>query len=151
MPDRRGLNERGFSLIEVLVALLVLSIGLLGLAMLQVQGMRANTDAYLRTQATMLAYDLIDRMRINNVAAQTGAYTASAAPTGVTNCEAISGGCQVPADRAKWDLSQWYKALGDTLPGYQASVSAPSGNKIGITISWTNRNITEQQQWQVEL
>lgn len=147
--SQRARNQ-GFSLIEVLVALLVLSIGLLGLAMLQVQGMRANSDAYLRTQATIIAYDLIDRMRINNVAAQTGAYTASAAPIGVTNCE-TTGGCQLATDRAKWDLVNWYGELANTLPGYQATVSAPSGNKITITISWTQRNLTESQQWQVEL
>ena len=64
-PCRR---ESGFSLIEVLVALLVLSIGLLGLAALQAQGLRFNHDAYVRTQATNLAYDIVDRMRVNNTA-----------------------------------------------------------------------------------
>lgn len=53
----------GFSLVEVLVAVLVLSIGLLGLAGLQIAGVRANDSARLRTQATLAAYDLADRLR----------------------------------------------------------------------------------------
>ncbi|HLE93281.1 MAG TPA: type IV pilus modification protein PilV, partial [Sulfuricaulis sp.] len=58
-------QHRGFSLIEVLVALLVLSIGLLGLAALQTTSLQYNTGSYFRTQATFLAYDIIDRMRAN--------------------------------------------------------------------------------------
>lgn len=53
-PDPRR-RDGGFSLVEVLVALLVLAIGLLGLAALQAQGLRFNHDAYVRTQATNLA------------------------------------------------------------------------------------------------
>ena len=49
--------QSGFSIVEVLVALFVLSIGLLGLAALQAQGLRFNHDAYVRTQATNAAYD----------------------------------------------------------------------------------------------
>lgn len=144
----RGASEHGFSLIEVLVALLVLSIGLLGLAMLQVQGMRANSDAYFRTQATILAYDLIDRMRANSAGAELGDYTASSAPSSPPNCG--SGGCAA-SDRAKRDLYKWYQEVASSLPGYQASVSAPSSNMITISISWTDRNITEGQTWQIQV
>lgn len=140
-------GTRGFSLIEVLVALLVLSIGLLGLAMLQVQGMQANSDAYFRTQATVLAYDLIDRMRANNTAAELGDYTASASPSPQPSC---GTGCAASV-RAKVDLYDWYLNLANTLPGYQASVSAPSSNIITISISWTDRNVTEGQTWQVQV
>lgn len=57
--------RQGFSLIEVLVALLVLSIGLLGLAALQTTGLAFNHQSYERTQAVIQAYDIIDRMRAN--------------------------------------------------------------------------------------
>ena len=53
----------GFTLVEVMVAVLVLSVGLLGFAALQSRGLRLNHDALIRTQATFLANDMMDRMR----------------------------------------------------------------------------------------
>lgn len=146
-PTAMRAESQGFSLVEVLVALLVLSIGLLGLAMLQVQGMTANSDAYFRTEATVLAYDLMERMRINSVGAEAGDYTASGAPTSLASC----GGPCAPSDRANRDLSEWYQNVANTLPGYKAVVSAPNGNIITISISWTDRNITEGQTWQIQV
>jgi type IV pilus assembly protein PilV len=55
----------GFTLIEVLIAMLILSVGLLGLAGFQASSARNNTSAYNRSQATQLAYDLADRIRAN--------------------------------------------------------------------------------------
>ena len=55
--------QRGVSLLEVLITVLVLSVGLLGLAALQATGTKFNHGAYLRTQATALAYEMSDRMR----------------------------------------------------------------------------------------
>ncbi len=58
-------TNTGFTLIEVLIAMLVLAVGLLGLAGLQATSLRNNQSAYNRSQATQLAYDLADRMRAN--------------------------------------------------------------------------------------
>lgn len=58
-------SAQGFTLLEVLIAVVVLSVGLLGLARLQTAGLRQNHSAFMRSQATMLAYDIIDRMRTN--------------------------------------------------------------------------------------
>ncbi|MCS6948044.1 MAG: type IV pilus modification protein PilV, partial [Steroidobacteraceae bacterium] len=68
------MKARGFTLIEALIAVLVLSIGLLGIAGLQLASLQTNSVAYQRSQATMLAYDLLDRMRANRTAALNGAY-----------------------------------------------------------------------------
>jgi type IV pilus modification protein PilV len=57
------IEQQGFTLIEVLVTVIIMAIGLLGVAGLQLAGMRSNHSAFLRTQATIAAYDLIDRMR----------------------------------------------------------------------------------------
>jgi type IV pilus modification protein PilV len=70
LPHRQG----GFTLIEVLVAMVVLSIGLLGLAGLQVKTLSFNRDAYLLSQVTNLQYDMLDRMRANRGAAGNGEY-----------------------------------------------------------------------------
>ena len=59
-------KQQGFTLLEVLIALLVLSIGLLGLAALQTTGLRSNEMASMRTTSTMLAYDISERMRANS-------------------------------------------------------------------------------------
>jgi len=64
----------GFSLLEVLIALLVLAVGLLGIAALQGIALKTNHGAYLRSQATFLAYDMMDRMRANRTAALSGDY-----------------------------------------------------------------------------
>jgi type IV pilus assembly protein PilV len=58
-------HQRGFTLLEVLIALVVLSIGLLGIAALQGVGLRSSQGAYLTSQASLLAYDIADRIRAN--------------------------------------------------------------------------------------
>ncbi len=62
--NRRS-RQSGFSLLEVLIAIVITSIGLLGLAAMQATGLRNNHSAYHRSQATVLAYDIADRMRSN--------------------------------------------------------------------------------------
>ena len=69
-PARAADHSRGFTLIEVLVTLLVLSIGLLGLASLQIQGLRGTHEALLHTQAGTLAVDMAERLRAEPFAAQ---------------------------------------------------------------------------------
>ena len=69
-----GIYQKGYGLIEVLVSVLVLSIGLLGLAGLQTQSLRFNNEAYFRTQATLLAMDMSDRLRTNFETARTNTF-----------------------------------------------------------------------------
>ena len=65
---------RGFSLIEVLVAILVLAIGMLGVAALQATALRNSQSSYERTQAVVESYSIIDSMRANRSAAVIGEY-----------------------------------------------------------------------------
>ena len=60
-------RSQGFTLIEVLIAIIVLSIGLLGLAGLQLTSLRNSNSAYTRSQAVILSYDIVDRIRANRV------------------------------------------------------------------------------------
>lgn len=137
----------GFTLIETLIALVVLSIGLLGLASLQIQALRYNTDAYLRTQATTLAYDILDRMRANNVGAAAGSYNRASAPTGtIKDCDSVS--CS-SSELALYDLDRWYKALAARLPDPLSTVSSivTVGNEHTVTIRWTERDMEVVQTW----
>ncbi len=121
-------SQSGFSIIEVLVAMLVLAIGLLGLAALQAQGLRFNHDAYIRTQATHLASDIIDRMRTNreNIADYTGADP--------------GGACSVTDADVPNDLTCWYDALAATLPmGNGAIADNGTANFYDVTVRWLDR------------
>ncbi len=101
--------QKGVSLIEVLVAVLVMAVGLLGLASLQAVGMHNNTSAYHRTQAIYLSYDIMDRMRANYQADY--AVNLNSQPANATNCAAVNANCS-PQSMAQYDLSQWKCSLG---------------------------------------
>lgn len=132
MNFKTPLLSRGFTLLEILISVLVLSIGLLGLAGLQTLSLRSNHSAYLRSQATLLAYDIIDKMRANPQVAQAGAYLTNFgdAPNSGTNCETAT--C-APANLAVFDLSQWKCMLGywntnTTCSSLSMSGSLPRGD-----------------------
>jgi len=127
----------GFSLTEVLVAILVLAVGLLGLAALQIAGVRSNQTAYYRSIATQLAYDIADRMRANPVGVTDGVYSSNKlliADTDLTDqCE--NGSC-TPDVLAGYDLKQWAFALKHKLPdGRGAVCSITSTPTIGDSSS----------------
>jgi type IV pilus assembly protein PilV len=86
-------TQSGFTLVEVLVAVVVLAVGLLGLAGLQVTSVRFNNSAYLRSQATNLAYDIADRIRANRsvALASPGAYDSVAIQSPPPACALPSG------------------------------------------------------------
>lgn len=102
--------ESGFTLIEVLIAFLILSIGLLGQAKLQGLSIMNSHDAYNRTQATQLAYDIADRMRANRAAAST--YISSNLPAENASkqlgCTTINSICTA-SQMAENDLYEWYE------------------------------------------
>jgi len=144
--------QTGFTLIEVLIAVLVLSLGLLGMAGLQATSLKNNNAAATRGQATLLAYDVIDRMRANRAAALAGSYDNSfgTAPTSAgTDCQSTD--CDANA-MAAYDLNQWRCLLGkwsattvcaDTLDIDRGLLAdgdgaiSRSGNEITVSVRWT--------------
>jgi type IV pilus assembly protein PilV len=136
-------NQRGFTLLEILVAIVVLSIGLLGLAGLQAVSLNNNQTAYYRSIATQQAYDMADRMRANQgttaVGVRAGNYDnlpTTPAPTG---------------SMALTDWTQWLANTTAMLPngtGIVRCVSGPSGcvapvansNRVfDITVMWIEK------------
>ena len=113
----------GFTLLEVLVALVVLSIGLLGLAGLQLTSVTNTRDAYYRSQALMLSYDIADRMRANLTGVENDDYDAITGAA-VAACRTTAG-C-TPAQLATDDVFLWRQSLNATLPTGQGIVCLDS-------------------------
>ena len=133
-PFRRVVSvsrPTGFTLIEVMIAILVLGIGLLGFAMLQTMSVRFAQSANQRTQATNLAYDLLDQMRTNRLlAAQYTAASFNSAATGTT-CSRPTGTVTITQNITRWQC-QVRAALGE---GSSATVTYNNG-VADVTLNW---------------
>lgn len=116
-------NQDGFTLIEVLVALLVLSVGLIGIAGLQLTGVKNTRDAYYRSQAVMLAYDITDRMRANITGVTSGAYDGI---TGTLTGDCMSTTSCTAAELAADDVARWRADVAARLPDGDALVCVDS-------------------------
>lgn len=137
-----GKRQKGFSMLEMLIALLVLAIGLLGIAALQKVGQEHNYEAYVRTQATMLAYEIMDRMRVNGEEAINGSYAVDPLPTGGPDCDQVD--C-TPQQLVTYDLMQWNTLLMRSLPNGTALIRVPGAGepnegRYEITITWDLRD-----------
>lgn len=128
-------NRAGFSMLEVLIALVVLSIGLLGLAGLQAYGMKANHGAYMRSQASLLSYEILDSIRANRNAAIDGDYD-------ITLNQNQLGG----TGQAASDVNSWRDDLDETLPAGRGSISVDPQNVITIVIEWDESRIVHQEE-----
>jgi len=118
------LSDAGFSLLEVLVTLVVLSLGVLGVAGLQNVALKNAHSALLRAQAAQYAYDMADRMRVNRAAAAGGAYNRALgdpAPTGSSLAD---------SDRAAW-LAQVR-----SLPEGAGGIVVDANGTATITVRW---------------
>jgi type IV pilus assembly protein PilV len=129
----------GFTIVEVLVSLVILSIGLLGIAKLVLYSAHSNDSAYLRSQATQLAYEILDNMRANPTAVGLGSYntplSAAASSPGYTCVDAT---CP-PANLALYDIYIWKSRLAagatnGALPSGQGSVTVSGGTPLVATI-----------------
>ena len=124
---------QGFTLVEVLIALIIMSVGMLGIAGLYVHSMKAGRTSLYRHHAVTLAGDIADRIRANPRAG--AAYTLAAANN---NC--VDGGLDcTPAEMAANDKLQWEAQAAETLPtGTVVLVfdNAPVPPSFQITVQW---------------
>ena len=115
-------HNSGFSIVEALAALVVLSVGMLGIAALYVESLRAGRTAVCRTQAVNLAADMADRIRANRAVPDGWLLAAGAAPA-THNC--VGGGVTcTPEDLAEDDQASWLDAIRSQLPGNGAATAA---------------------------
>jgi len=154
-------TQRGFSMIELLVAVLVMGIGVLGITGLQMVSLQNNRGALLRGEAVQLAYDMLDRVRANP-GSNYGGLNLGAAPPAATNCHAnnCTEAQMVTFDQAVWkcSLGLWNTnancaALrnGVILPTAANQPGLPSGDGrvavnagtgiVTITVQWQEPNL----------
>jgi type IV pilus assembly protein PilV len=128
--------QSGFTLVETMVALLVLSVGMMGIAALHGQSLNAGRTALLRTAAINLMADMADRIRVNRMGQ--AAYAGAAADN---NCDPLGGGgvdC-TPAQMAAHDLFVWDQQVQQLLPNGQTQVLFNAGTNpptYTITVTW---------------
>jgi len=132
--------QSGFTMVEVLVALVVLVIGLLGIAALLLRSLQDGRSAIFRTQAVTLAADLADRIRANRTGQAAYATLFADAVVAVPACDTTAG-C-APAELAATDLSTWKATLALLLPNGQGQVAVTPPVGAGepfsyvVTVQW---------------
>ena len=146
--------QRGVGLIEVLIAVVVIAIGFLAAARMQVISMRYSQSAYFESQAYFMAGDMVDRMRANVEGVKAGAYDSL-----TTSASAVSPGCDTrlctPEELAQQDIYDWSQFLwsGTTnvsalLPSDGAvtaagSVTRTADGQYSITVNWADEYDTD--------
>ncbi len=125
-------KQHGFTLVEVMVALVIFTISLLGLAGLQAAALRDNHLANQNTIATQLAEDMAERIRANPAGVNNGDYNAISSKPGAQDC--YSSSC-TSSQIAQMDAYQWFTAIQNLLPSGTGTVTA-NGDQFVITVMW---------------
>jgi len=133
-----GRHQRGVTLIEVLIAVLVVSVGLLGLAGLQTVSMQYSHSSYMRTYANNMAYDLADRMRANRESALNNDYDID-----VDLGDSHPGSNSDSSSMAQRDLYKWWSSVDQTLPQPTAEVTVDGSGVATIDIEWLDDRAEE--------
>ena len=138
---------RGVSMIEVLVAIVIFSLGLLGLALMQLKGASFTKDSGARSVAVLQARSLADRMQANPQGVTDGDYVwTTGGKPGYTDCSSTS--CK-PADVANNDLNAWLTQMKTALPASAGSAAMGTVLSNGdgtytITVTWSGQGIAGQ-------
>ena len=126
-------KQSGFTLIESILTLFILTIGILGVAGLQMQGMRSANLAIQRMAVTVKTQDLFDRMRANS------ANIADYATSGATNNGCNTGTSCSAAQMVSHDLFMWRNDLTSALPGVPTLNINIVASVVTVAVQWTDR------------
>ncbi len=133
IPARRQ-SQRGAGLIEVLVAVLVMGVGLLGIAAMQATALRNNQSALERSQATIQTYSILDAMRANRDAALNGDYDMARTCTPPTANGTL----------AQRDVIAWFASMRDAMgTSGTCGTVARNGNQFTITVDWDDSRASD--------
>lgn len=127
--------QQGATLIEVLVAVIVLSIGMLGMVSLQTRAMQFEQSSMYQSQASVLAYDIMDKMRANSGGSTIlGQYLhgmSDTIPQSYTSCEGSSADCSL-TELASYDLYSWLEEVAVVLPSGKAEVAVDNSGATPV-------------------
>ncbi|AWF79865.1 type IV pilus modification protein PilV [Microbulbifer sp. A4B17] len=138
------LKQKGATLIEVLVSVLVLAVGLLGLAATQVMSLKNGNGAHHRYMAALAAQEIIERMRANPTGTIDGEYDGTVGGSGdggSSSTPDCSSACSV-SELAELDLYEWELILSSNLPAATGTIAHNSG-EVTVTISWSEQHTGE--------
>jgi type IV pilus assembly protein PilV len=126
-------SQRGLSLIESMVALLVISVGILGIASLQMSALSQNSSAYWHTQAVLSAHNMADRVRANQSQLTSGGYL------GIDTADGYAQDCQTQAcndsDMVTSDAADWQQQV-QLLPSGRGIIRSPNAGQTDIVVMW---------------
>jgi type IV pilus assembly protein PilV len=160
MASRSIPGQKGATLVEVLIAILILSIGMLGMAGLMATATKYQTGAWARAGVSGAIADLSDRIRANLTGANgyqsapggvatTGTgyqlslpYSTQAAASSVTVANCLTASC-TPADRATHDVATWRNLLRTTLPGGAGLISGDVTTGFRVTVMWFDKDMVK--------
>lgn len=131
-------GQSGFTLIEVLIAILVLAFGLLGFALMQTMNVRFTKSAQQRTVATNLAYELVDLMRMQRSLASYYNNITIASFAGVA---VPDGGCaRAAAAPPTVNIARWKCEVRAALPEGVAAVNLSADGNVEVIVRWGDAN-----------
>lgn len=138
-------DQRGVSFLEVLVAVVILSVGFLATSRMQIMGMRYNQSAFFKSQASIMAADIADRMRSNIAGVDNGEYDAINTESLPSDPGCMTSGCDA-SELAALDINQWGTNIESSLPDGKGEVTR-NGNIFEIEVKWDEKvseNVTTQ-------
>lgn len=129
--------QRGMTMIEVMIALLILAVGLLGMASLQVRAVQDTSNNSYRSIGLYYANDMADRIRANAGGVTAGSYSSAAGGAQKANCSNTTGcGSSDMAINDKWE---WQQNITRSLPQGAGTLAIDANNIVTVTVSWLDR------------
>jgi type IV pilus assembly protein PilV len=143
--------QGGYVLLEALIAVVIAAVGFIGAARMQTLGLAMNNSSQVRQKATLLGYQMADRIRANQAGVSARAYDLPTA--GATSCLVSASGC-TPTQLASADVAEWQSEIAAQLPGATGVVcrdstpedgtaAAPlcdgTGNIIAVKLWWVDK------------